>query len=81
MPLTGEAVGIVLRTARPAAGLTQAELAAKLGKPQSWVAKVEAGGRRLDLVEFVDVAEALELDPVGFLAVVLDAAGAARPAA
>ena len=51
------------------------ELAQRLDRAQSWVAKVEAGDLRLDLVEFVAVAEARELDPVGFLAVVLAAAG------
>ena len=37
---------------RAAAGLSQRELAGKLGVPHSWVAKVESGERRLDLVEF-----------------------------
>jgi len=36
---------------RIAAGLKQAELAAYLGVPQSFVSKVESGERRLDLIE------------------------------
>lgn len=40
-----------LLAARKAAGLTQQGLADRLGKPQSFVAKFEAGERRLDVVE------------------------------
>lgn len=40
-----------LKQARLSAGLTQKEVAKKLGKPQSFVSKVEAGQRRLDLIE------------------------------
>jgi transcriptional regulator with XRE-family HTH domain len=40
-----------LRTVRESAGLSQRALAAKLEVPHSWVAKVEAGERRIDLVE------------------------------
>lgn len=41
-----------LKMARLEAGLTQADLARRMGKPQSYVAKVETLERRLDLVEF-----------------------------
>lgn len=37
---------------RTDAGLSQRELAARLKVPHSWVAKVENGERRIDLVEF-----------------------------
>jgi transcriptional regulator with XRE-family HTH domain len=40
-----------LRAAREAAGLTQVEVARKLGKPQSFVSKSESGERRVDVVE------------------------------
>ncbi len=40
-----------LRRAREAAGLSQRDVAAKLSVPHSWVAKVEAGERRIDVVE------------------------------
>jgi transcriptional regulator with XRE-family HTH domain len=46
-----------LREAREAAGLTQAQVAAKLGKPQSYVSKVELGERRIDPVELARFAE------------------------
>jgi len=49
--------------AREKAALTQADVAAKLGRPQSFVAKYEGGERRLDVVEFVEVCAALGIDP------------------
>ena len=44
---------------RKQSGMTQSQLAKKLGKPQSFVAKYEGGERRLDVIEFVDVVRAL----------------------
>jgi transcriptional regulator with XRE-family HTH domain len=41
-----------LRSVRNAVGLSQRDLAGKLGVPHSWIAKVETGERRIDLVEF-----------------------------
>ncbi len=49
--------------ARKATGLTQAELARQLGKPQSYVSKYERGERRLDVVEFLTLAALLHVDP------------------
>lgn len=40
-----------LRDAREESGLTQVEVARKLGKPQSFVSKCESGERRIDVVE------------------------------
>lgn len=47
--------------------LTQVEVATRLDKPQSYVSKYERGERRLDIVELIDVAQALEVDPVAIL--------------
>ncbi len=47
---------------RKRAGLTQRELAAKLGWPQNLVARLETTQRRLDLVEFVAICEACGAD-------------------
>ena len=49
---------------REAAGLTQSDLAAKLGEYQSFVARLESGQRRVDVVEFVGLAELLGFNPV-----------------
>lgn len=57
----------LLTEARKRAGLTQAELAKMLGRPQSFVSKYERGERRLDVVEFLDVARALRLDATSTL--------------
>lgn len=53
----------LLVTAREKAGLTQAGIAGRLGRPQSFVAKYEGGERRLDVVEFMEICEALGVDP------------------
>jgi ribosome-binding protein aMBF1 (putative translation factor) len=52
----------ILVEARRDAGLTQVALAKKLGRPQSFVSKFERGERRLDVIEFVEVARALSLN-------------------
>ena len=48
---------------RRAAGITQTVLAQRLGKPPSYVAKYELGERRLDVLEFLDIARAIGFDP------------------
>lgn len=53
----------VLVATRREAGLTQAQLAERLGKPASFIAKIEIGERRLDVVEFAALAKALKVDP------------------
>ena len=47
-----------LRQARVEAGLTQEQVAARLGRPQTWVSKCELGERRVDFVELEDWAAA-----------------------
>jgi transcriptional regulator with XRE-family HTH domain len=56
-----------LLSARNAAGLTQAQLAERLRRPQSFVSKYERGERRLDVVEFLEVARAIGVDPFRLL--------------
>ena len=57
-----------LTKARKEAGLTQAVLAARLGRPQSFVSKYESGERRLDVLEFLEVARSIGFNPARFLA-------------
>jgi transcriptional regulator with XRE-family HTH domain len=52
-----------LRAAREGAALSQRGLAARLKVPHSWVAKVENGERRIDLVEFCWFVSACGSDP------------------
>jgi transcriptional regulator with XRE-family HTH domain len=52
----------LLVAAREKAGLTQQQLADRLDRHQSFVAKYEGGERRIDVVEFLAIAEALEAD-------------------
>jgi transcriptional regulator with XRE-family HTH domain len=47
--------------------LTQAVVAQRLQKPQSFVSKYERGERRLDVVEFLEVAKALNVNPCELL--------------
>ncbi|UFK55235.1 helix-turn-helix domain-containing protein [Enterobacter sp. AN-K1] len=51
-----------LKKSRKEKGITQAQLAEALGKPQSFIAKVENGERRLDVVEFVHLARLVDVN-------------------
>lgn len=52
---------------RKKAGITQTELAHKLGKPQSFISKTENKERRLDIVEFFHICRAIEKNGVEIL--------------
>lgn len=52
---------------RRAANLTQAQVAKALGRYQSFVANVESGERRIDLVELIDLAKIIGLDVRGLV--------------
>ena len=57
----------VLVESRTRAGVSQTDLAARLGKPQSYISKVESGDRVIDVVEFVEYVRAIGADPVRVL--------------
>jgi transcriptional regulator with XRE-family HTH domain len=57
----------LLVAARQNAGLTQQIVAKRLKRPQSFVAKYEGGERRIDILEFLEIAAALNADPVALL--------------
>lgn len=54
----------VLLRARKAAGLTQTQVAEKLGKDQTFVSLIERSQRRVDVLEFVALSRAMGQDPV-----------------
>ena len=56
-----------LRKAREASGLTQLEVARRLGHNQSWVSKKESGERRMDPVELCEFAKLYGLPIHAFL--------------
>jgi transcriptional regulator with XRE-family HTH domain len=57
----------MLAEERMKAGFTQVRLSRMLGKPQSFVSKIETGERRLDVVELIEVLSYLNIEPVQFL--------------
>lgn len=63
-----EALRALLVTERKAAGLTQAMVAKKLGRYQSFVATIESGQRRIDVVEFLDLARVIGFSPEAAIA-------------
>jgi transcriptional regulator with XRE-family HTH domain len=62
-PLHLALVAFIIATRR-AAGFTQSDIAKKLGRHQSFVATVESGQRRIDVVDLFDFANAIGFDPV-----------------
>jgi len=61
----------LLLAVRRKSGLTQQTVAKRLKRPQSFVAKVEGGERRLDVIEFIDFARAIDADPLKILRALL----------
>ena len=58
---------LLLIEARKAAGLTQADVAAALNRPQSFASKYESGERRLDVIELIQILRVLGADPADFI--------------
>ena len=56
-----------LKRARKATGLTQQEVAKRLGEHQSFVSRYETGERRLDVVEYLEVCKCIGVDPAAHL--------------
>lgn len=68
--LAGELItlGDVLVRVRERAGLKQSDVAGRLGLPPSYLSKIENGTRRLDVIEFLQIAEAMDIDPAEIIA-------------
>ena len=56
----------LLAIVRKEQGVTQTDLGERIDRRQTWVAKVEAGDRRIDAVELIAVLDALKVDVVEF---------------
>lgn len=61
----------LLITARKDADVTQDEVARRLNRPQSFVSKYENGERRVDVIEFLEISEAIGFDPIVFMRKIL----------
>ena len=57
----------ILREARLEAGMRQVDVAKVLNRPQSYVAKIESGERKIDFIEVLEFTKALGLDPVSLV--------------
>jgi ribosome-binding protein aMBF1 (putative translation factor) len=71
-------LGRVLIRTREARGLKQAEVAARLGLPASYLSKIENGTRRLDAIELIRIAEAMNTDPADIVRELQQELAAAR---
>ena len=61
----------LMRRARKESGMSQAQVAKSLRRPQSYVADFERRERRIDVVEYLALAEAIGFDPQAILGEVM----------
>ena len=54
----------LLISERKRAGIRQAELARRVGKTQTFVARIEAGQRRIDAIELLSLCRIIGVDPI-----------------
>jgi transcriptional regulator with XRE-family HTH domain len=57
----------LLTKARKDAKLTQTALAHRLNRRQAYISRIERGERRIDVVEFLDLAHAIGFNPATFI--------------
>ena len=57
----------LLVAAREKSGLTQVQIAERVGRPQSFISKYERGERRLDFTEFIELADVLGIEVMDFV--------------
>lgn len=66
-------IAAALAEARRAKGMTQVEVASVLGRRQPFIANIESGERRVDLVELIDLAAIIDLDVSALISRIRDA--------
>ena len=59
----GKLISILIET-RKKRGITQTALASQIKKPQSFVSKYETGERRIDVIEFLEISNAMKVDAI-----------------
>ncbi|MDE1142909.1 MAG: helix-turn-helix transcriptional regulator [Paraburkholderia tropica] len=74
-----QAIAAQLRNLREKRGWLQQDVADRLDRTQTFVSKYESGGRRIDLIELLDILRALEVDPHEFIDWVMGQSMAALP--
>ena len=62
----------ILVESREQAGLTQRDLAARLKRPHSFIGRIEAGERRVDVIEFIEIVRVMGFDPEHLFAKLLE---------
>lgn len=67
-----KALMATIAAARSKAGLTQRELAIRLGRAHSFIGKIESGERQLNVLEFCELADALGVSAKDLLGKVAD---------
>jgi transcriptional regulator with XRE-family HTH domain len=77
--LSRDALGAAIQRVRVRAGLTQGQLGELTGLGQPLVSRIEAGARKIDLVELVRVAAALDVTVDDLLSEALSAGGGPVP--
>jgi transcriptional regulator with XRE-family HTH domain len=61
-----------LTAARKQSGMKQEELAALIGKDQSYISNIERGQRRVDVIEFVALVRAMNANPTELFGSIMD---------
>lgn len=62
-----------LREVRRSKGVTQVQLSEQLNRAQSYISNIERGERRIDVIEFAEIARALGEEPSNLYARLLPA--------
>ena len=70
-----EQLRLIFKQQRDSLGLSQRELATRIGVIYSLIGKIETGDRRLDVIEFIDYCKALSLEPCDVLIKIQKAQG------
>lgn len=66
-------LGKAIVNIRQSRNMSQRQFAESLGYRQTFISKIELGTRRLDVVEFIVLARAMNADPVKLLKIVEEA--------